>query len=157
MLVNVSLITQEDWVLCRVFNKRKPSGTEQSSGALNHNRDATLLSSLQRDITMAPGTHNNHSQESTAVSHCGSSGDPPVNLAMFHQDSFVDYCSPIVHDSVALGPHSTWCSGGGGAMTMALGGAVGFEDHNMGEIIEKEYDAHALLLDSCCDRDGIFI
>jgi hypothetical protein len=133
---------QEDWVLCRVFNKTKPSEI-----------------TLQPDTTTAGRLYDQQCRESTAVSHCGSFDAPLMNLAMLHhQDGFLDYCSPVVHgDMAVVEPHNARCSGGGDdvAIATAPGRAMGLEDHGMGEI-ETEYDAQALLMGSCYYTDGIY-
>jgi hypothetical protein len=154
------VIMQEDWVLCRVFNKAKPSEiTEQSSSTLhrNHNHAAPLLCSLQPDTTTAGRLYDQQYRESTgAVSHCGSFDAPLMNLAMLHQDGFLDYCSPVVHGDMAVEPHNAGCSGGGDvAIATAPGRSMGFENHGMGKI-ETEYDVQALLLGSYYYRDGIY-
>ncbi|KAK3153928.1 hypothetical protein QOZ80_2BG0183360 [Eleusine coracana subsp. coracana] len=124
---------KEDWVLCRVFNKSKPSETTQSGIVLHNNHACNLLCSMQSDTTMM-GKLYDQSQETTTISHCGSSSeDSLMNQEILHQHhgSFLDYSSSVVHDDVAVEPCSAgYNNNGDAAMAMAAssGYAVGFED-----------------------------
>ncbi|TVU30387.1 hypothetical protein EJB05_22003 [Eragrostis curvula] len=144
---------KEDWVLCRVFNKQKPSETEQSNSALHHNNAATLLCSPP-DTATAGKFYDQRQEATAAVSYCGSSGASLMDLPMLNQGSFLDYyCSAVGHGDVAIGPHITGC--GGDAMAMGPGHAMAFEEQGMGEI-ETEYSSQALLLGGSCFKDGLY-
>ncbi|CAN6287977.1 unnamed protein product [Urochloa humidicola] len=148
---------KEDWVLCRVFNKMKPSSSEGEAAvtSIHHGHDVTaavaepssppasFLGSSLPDPVAAPA---DRFYQATMGSHCGSGAGTSstsallMNLqAMLQQGSILDYCSPVAHHGVAVGaPHSTGCGGeDAAAMAMALG-HVGFEEHGIGEI-EMEY------------------
>ncbi|PUZ38640.1 hypothetical protein GQ55_9G213300 [Panicum hallii var. hallii] len=136
---------KEDWVLCRVFNKMKPSseGEEAAGSRIQRGHPATatgaepssppaFLGSLP-DPTATPA--DDFYQQRQALS----SGALLMNLAILQQGSFLDYCSPVVHHGAAVGaPHNAGCGGDDAAMAMALG-HVGFEEHGMGEVLEMEY------------------
>ncbi|OEL21062.1 Protein CUP-SHAPED COTYLEDON 3 [Dichanthelium oligosanthes] len=161
---------KEDWVLCRVFNKMKPSSEgEEGSTMIHHGHAATaaggagpssppaFLGSLIPEPTATTPADKFYQQRqaTTTGSHCGrgsSSGALLMNnLATLQQGgSFLDYCSPVVHHGVAFGPRNSGC-GDDAAMAMALG-HVGFEEHVMGEI-EME---HSQTLGGCCYKDGLY-
>jgi len=169
MLGDVGL--QEDWVLCRVFNKMKPSSEGEEAGRIHRGHPATgtgtgaepssppvFLGSLP-DPTATPADefYQQH-QTITTGSQCGSgvsssAGALLMNLAMLQQGSFLDYCSPVVHHGVAVGAlHNTGCNGDDANMAMALG-HVGFEEHGMGEVVEMEY---AQAQAGCGNRGGLY-
>ncbi|KAF0929437.1 hypothetical protein E2562_021542 [Oryza meyeriana var. granulata] len=154
---------KEDWVLCRVFDKKKPSMTEDEQGS----NGSDLF------ITGAGGSTGPSSPATMTAPLAGSSPDPTVvdrfdhqtaaleplvllmqgggdhmigdgdghcssallNLAML-QYNFLDHRPP--GDGVAVGPHFNTCHGGGDYATMALG--MGLEEHGVGEIIEMEQE-----------------
>ncbi|RLN41914.1 protein CUP-SHAPED COTYLEDON 3-like [Panicum miliaceum] len=109
---------KEDWVLCRVFNKMKPSSEEEAGGRIHQGHAGTatgaepssppaFLGSLPDPTAATPADEFYQQRQAiTTGSHCGSSGVSSsgallMNLAMLQQGSFLDYCSPVVHGAGA--------------------------------------------------------
>uniref|UniRef100_A0A0D9XKL5 NAC domain-containing protein n=2 Tax=Leersia perrieri TaxID=77586 RepID=A0A0D9XKL5_9ORYZ len=150
---------KEDWVLCRVFDKKKPSSTteaEQGSDIFITNTGGSIDPSSPTMTTAPllgsspdPTVVDRFDHQSTVLepsmllmqgggdhmiagnnNHCSNSA--LLNLAML-QYNFVDQPPG---DDVAVGTHFDACHGGGDDATMAL--RMGLEEHGMGEIIEIE-------------------
>ena len=157
-------------MLCRVFNKMKPSSEGEEAGGQIHRYPATatgaepssplaFLGSLPDPMVTHPADEFYQQRQAiTTGTQCGSgvgsSGAMLMNLqAMLQLGSFLDYCSPVVHHGVEVGaPHNAGCCGDDAAMAMALG-HVGFEEHGMGEVVEMEY---AQAQAGCGNRGGLY-
>ncbi|CAN6293244.1 unnamed protein product [Urochloa humidicola] len=150
---------KEDWVLCRVFNKMKPSSSEgeeavSSSMSIHHGHaanaavaepsspPASFLGPSLPDTVAAPADRLFYQQRQVTMgAGTSSTSTLLMNLqAMLQQGGLLDYCCPAVHHGVAVGAalatHNAGCGGGDDAAAMATAlGQVGFDgEHGMGEI-----------------------
>ncbi|EEC67168.1 hypothetical protein OsI_34031 [Oryza sativa Indica Group] len=114
---------KEDWVLCRVFDKKKPSTIEAEGGG---------SSGSDLFIPGATDGSTDPSSPTTMAPLLGSSPDPTVVDRFDHR--FLEHRP--TGDDMAVGAHFGTCQGGNNDATMAL--RMGFEEHGMGEIIEME-------------------
>nr|CAB3494420.1 unnamed protein product [Digitaria exilis] len=150
---------KEDWVLCRVFNKMKPSSESEEAASITHHGHShaaaaaepssppAFLGSLPDPTASTPADKLFYQQGqvvTTGVNQCGSATSSSsgmdallMNLqAMLQQHGSLDYFSPVVHHGAAVGAtHNAGC-GDDDAAAMAM--AMGLEEHGMGEI-EMEY------------------
>ncbi|XP_006664818.2 protein CUP-SHAPED COTYLEDON 1-like [Oryza brachyantha] len=181
---------KEDWVLCRVFDKKKPSMTEadqQGSNGSDHfiagaatgpsspttttaaaaapllagsSPDPTVVDRFDHHAALPPLMalmQGGEDQMIAAAAGGSSSSSALLNLAML-QYSFLEHRPPGVDDDAAAGPaHFGACRGGlgGGDGPPALG-AMGFEEHGMGEIIEMEPPAWRHDGSGCLYRDELY-
>ncbi|WVZ59300.1 hypothetical protein U9M48_009459 [Paspalum notatum var. saurae] len=148
---------KEDWVLCRVFNKMKPTAeSEEGRSRTDHGHAAASIGdepSSPPSLLASPPPTAASAVVDKFYQECqvtmGGSSSLLMNLAMVQQGRFLDYYgSPVVHGDMVMGSHNARC-GNDAVMAMELGN-MGFEDH--GGLGEIEMEA----LGGCCYRDGLY-
>ncbi|KAJ1295180.1 hypothetical protein BS78_01G204300 [Paspalum vaginatum] len=151
---------KEDWVLCRVFNKMKPTAESEGGGRIHHGHAATSIgaepSSPPPPLLASPPCPTEASaadkfyQECQAVTMGGSA--LLMNLAMVQQGGFLGYCGSPVHggDMAMVGAPNDRC-GDDAVMAMELGHMEFVEHGGMGEIEMEALGGYAAIY-----RDGLY-